>query len=65
MTIKASDQTPRKWGRDPDLANAEIAIKRAARKAREIARMAGTSVVVFKDGEIKEEQDNSHAHSDH
>lgn len=65
MTVKTAGQTPRKQQRDPDLANAEIAMQRAARKAREIARKTGIPVVFLKDGEIMEEQHNSHAHSDH
>ncbi len=65
MTVTTSGQTPQKPERDPDLANAEIAMKRAARKAREIARKAGTSVVFLKEGEIREEQDNPHAHPGH
>ncbi len=43
--------------RDPDLANAEIALKRAARKAREKARMTGVPVVVLKDGRIVEDRE--------
>lgn len=58
MTVKTSDPTPRKQERDPDLANAEIAMQRAARKAREIARKAGISVVYLKDGEIREEYEH-------
>ncbi|MCX5830937.1 MAG: hypothetical protein NT140_03450 [Deltaproteobacteria bacterium] len=42
--------------RDPDLINAEIALKRAALKARELARQAGIGVVVLKDGNIIEER---------
>lgn len=58
--------TPRSEGqRDPDLANAEIALKRAARKAREKARSAGVPVVIMKDGKITEEPDTGHAHPDH
>ncbi len=49
----------------PNFVDAEIALKRAAHKAREIARKAGTSVVILKDGEIREEQGDNHAHSDH
>ena len=51
--------------RDPDLANAEIALKRAAQKAREKARETGVPVVIMKDGKIMEEQDNDYAHTDH
>ena len=42
--------------RDPDLANAEIALRRAAIKAREIARKAGTSVVYSINGKIVREK---------
>jgi len=62
MTINASRKSKRKQKKDPDLVNAEIALKRAARKAREIARMTGTSVIVIKDGEIREEQYDKPAH---
>jgi len=41
--------------RDPDFINAEIAIKRAAQKAREKARSLGTGVVLLKDGRVVEE----------
>jgi hypothetical protein len=60
MTSKKPDRPKLERERDTDLVNAEIALKRAAVKAREIAKKAGTSVVVFKDGEIKEEQDDKH-----
>lgn len=60
MTSKKSDRTKVERERDTDLVNAEIALKRAGVKAREIAKKAGTSVVIFKDGEIKEEQDDRH-----
>jgi len=63
MTIKTPDQASSKKIRDPDLVNAEIALKRAAQKAREFARKTGTSVVILKDGEITEEQHDSHAYS--
>ncbi len=42
--------------RDPDLAAAEIAMKRAAQRARERAMRIGAGVVVLKDGQIVEEQ---------
>jgi len=41
--------------RDPDLINAEVAMKRAAIKARELALMSGTAVVTMKNGVINEE----------
>lgn len=42
--------------RDPDLAAAEIAMKRAAQRARERARQVGSGVVILKDDQIVEEQ---------
>lgn len=45
--------------RDPDLANAEIAIRRAARKARENARKSGVCVVIMKDGKIIEDRESA------
>jgi len=41
--------------RTPDLINAEIAMKRAAIKAREIAQKTGTAVVVSENEVIREE----------
>jgi LDH2 family malate/lactate/ureidoglycolate dehydrogenase len=41
--------------RDPDLAFAEVAMKRAAQKARERARQAGAGVAVLRDGNVVEE----------
>jgi len=41
--------------RDPDLANAEFAMQRAALKAREIARKTGTAIVTSDNKIIKEE----------
>ncbi len=47
--------------RDPDLINAEVALKRAAQKAGQRAGPAGIAVVVVKDGKIVEERaDRSH-----
>lgn len=42
--------------RDVDLAGAEVAIKRAARKARERANRFGFGVFVLKNGKIVEER---------
>lgn len=39
--------------RDPDLVNAEIALKRAARLVRDEARRTGTALAYFEEGEIK------------
>ncbi len=41
--------------RDPDLANAEAAMKRAAIKAREIAKKTGTAIVILDNNVIREE----------
>ena len=41
--------------RDPDLVGSEIALRRAARRAREQARHSTGYVVVYKDGKIVEE----------
>ncbi len=38
--------------RDPDMENAGIALRRAARKVREEARAKGGYVVVFRDGQV-------------
>ena len=45
--------------RDPDLAAAEIAMKRAAQKARQRARQVGAGVVVLKNGQLIEEREDS------
>lgn len=42
-------------GRDPDLAKAEVAMQRAAGRARERAQRLGNAVVVMEDGRIVEE----------
>ncbi len=39
--------------RDPDLVNAEIALKRAARLVRDEARRTGTALAYFEGGKIK------------
>jgi hypothetical protein len=60
-TTKRIDSDKKK-GRDPDFINAEIALKRAAQKARRRAAQAGVGVIVVKDGQIVEEEpDNMHA----
>jgi len=41
--------------RTPDLINAEIAMKRAAIKAREIAQKTGTAIVTSENKVIREE----------
>lgn len=42
--------------RDPDLVNAEIALKRAARRVRERARRTGTALAYIQDGRLKIER---------
>jgi hypothetical protein len=41
--------------RDPDLLNAEVALRRTAGKARELARKAGTSIVYSVNGQLVKE----------
>lgn len=41
--------------RDPDIANVEAALRRAALRAREDARRAGLKIPVYRDGQIVEE----------
>ena len=41
--------------RDPDFTNAFIALKRAAKRARVRAGQVGGRVVIYRDGEIVEE----------
>ena len=55
MKTNKSDLDNQNQKRDPDLANAEIAMKRAAIKARELARKTGTAIVVMENEMIREE----------
>ena len=48
--------------RDPDLANAEVALRRAAARARDIARKTGTSVVYSINGKIVKESPPEESH---
>ena len=56
MSEKNLDSGKASKKRDPDLAAAEIAMKRAAAKARQKARQVGAGVVVWKDGRVVEER---------
>lgn len=56
MSDNMSESKKHQRERDPDLVNAEIALKRAAGKDRELARKTGTAVVFEKNGQITEEQ---------
>jgi hypothetical protein len=60
MSEKSLEPSQKQTKRDPDLVAAEIAMKRAAIKARQRAKQVGAGVTVFKDGNIVEERLNSH-----
>lgn len=55
MTSKKEGSNNNEKRRDPDFINAEIAMKRAAQKARKRALQAGIGVMVYRDGRIIEE----------
>jgi hypothetical protein len=59
MSNQSVDTGKKGKKRDPDLAAAEVAMKRAARKARERAKQMGSGVAVLRDGKIVEEQQDS------
>lgn len=56
MSSKKIDVPEKQKERDPDFINAEIALKRAAQKARQRARQAGIGVIIVQDGKIVEER---------
>jgi len=56
--MSSDNNDTNKKQRDPDLINAEIAMKRAAIKAREIAEKTGTAVVTSENEVIREEYPN-------
>ncbi|MEN6468165.1 MAG: hypothetical protein ABFD45_04340 [Smithella sp.] len=56
MSAKKIDISGKQKERDPDMINAEAALKRAAQKARQRARQAGIGVIIMQDGEIVEER---------
>jgi hypothetical protein len=56
MSVNSNVPNTGKKPRDPDMVNAEIAMRRAVQKLRERARQAGTTVVVLKNGKIVEER---------
>lgn len=56
MSSEQLDSTKDEKKRDPDFINAEIALKRAARKARQRAQQAGVGVIVLQDGKIIEDR---------
>ncbi|MFO7605135.1 MAG: hypothetical protein R6W72_02360 [Desulfurivibrionaceae bacterium] len=55
MSAKAIDLEQKDRKRDPDFIKAEIAMQRAAQKAREKARRVGAGVMVLREGKIVEE----------
>lgn len=59
MSNQSVDTSKKGKKRDPDLAAAEIAMKRAAQKARERAMRMGSGVTVLKDGKIIVERQDS------
>ena len=54
----STDMKRAERSRDPDMVNAEVAMQRAAIKARNIARKAGTAVVVMREGKIVEDREH-------
>jgi hypothetical protein len=56
VTSKKEGSNNNEKQRDPDFINAEIAMKRAAQKARKRALQAGIGVMVYRDGRIIEEK---------
>jgi hypothetical protein len=56
MSTRSVDSNKKNKNRDPDFIAAEVAMKRAALKAREKAKRAGGDIVVLKDGRIVEDK---------
>jgi len=54
MSNQTVDSRKESKKRDPDMVSAEIAMKRAAAKARQKAYQVGAGVVVWKDGRVIE-----------
>jgi hypothetical protein len=52
---ESAEKKPRRLN-DPDFRNAEIAMLRAAKKARERAKRFGHGVMIYENGKIVEEQ---------
>ena len=55
MSDRKDHSSENRKRRDPDFIYAEIALERAARKARDRARQAGIGVIVVQDGRLVEE----------
>lgn len=56
MSDQTANSNKKQKQRDPDLVAAEIAMKRAAQRARERAKRIGAGVIVLKDDRIVEER---------
>ncbi len=56
MTKQTADFNQKQIKLSPDLAAAEIALRRAAAKAREKAKQASSGIMVWKDGKVVEER---------
>lgn len=54
--MNRTQPTPKEPEKDRDIVNAEIALQRAAKLARERAARFGLGVMVWKDGKIVEEK---------
>ena len=54
--MSSQNQKSTQKPRDPDLAGAEVAMRRAAKRARRRAAETTGSVAVFKDGKIVQEK---------
>jgi LDH2 family malate/lactate/ureidoglycolate dehydrogenase len=54
MSSEKLDSNKDEKKRDPDFINAEVALKRAVRKARQRAQQAGVGVIVLQDGKFME-----------
>jgi len=50
-----TERSSRQQQQDPDFINALIALRRAAKRARDQAARAKTPIVVYRDGKIVEE----------
>jgi hypothetical protein len=61
MSAKVAGSSGKNKKRDPDFVKAEIAMQRAAKKARERAKRIGAGVVVLEDDRIVEERPEASA----
>jgi hypothetical protein len=54
--MNSNDQNNNSVKRDPDFVKSEHALRRAANRARELARQKNSYVVVYRDGKIVKEK---------